>query len=100
MAAKPIDKWTSNTVVWIADSDPYQYDYREAYPWEVAEVKKFPNPSIYGGKNIYDSNYGLLGTDLKAVLREKIKLCRNELDGAKSSIGYAIRNLQEEIQNL
>lgn len=100
MASKPVNKWTSNTVVWIADADPYSSDYREAYPWEVDEVKKYPNPSIYGGKNIYDSNYGLLGTDLKAVLREKIKQSRNELDAAKSSIGYAIRNLQEEIKNL
>lgn len=100
MASKPVDKWTSKTVVWIADADPYSSNFREAHEWEVEEVKRFPNPSVYGGKNIYDSNYGLLGTDLKALLREKIKQCRNELDAAKSDIGYAIRNLQEEIKYL
>lgn len=100
MASKPVDKWTSRTVVWIADADPYSSNFREAYEWEVEDAKRFPKLSIYGGKNIYDSNYGLLGTDLKALLREKIKQCRNELDAAKDSIGYAISNLREEIKNL
>jgi hypothetical protein len=100
MAAKPVDKWTSRTVVWVADSDPYSTDYREAYDYEIEGIKNNPYPSMYGGKNIYDLTYAVCGTDLKAVLREKIKVCRVAIAVAKDNILYAIENIQEEIKNL
>lgn len=92
-----IDRWKSDTVLYTCTQDPYDADIQKTTitDWFLETRVRY---AIEEAPYVYEISNDLYSTCYECLVKRKIKVCRNELEGAKDSIGWAIDQLKGKLK--